>query len=346
LDPVDGPPIILKDWSVKPARSIEYVSLSDRMVRFYNQMTEKIIAKQPDVLITADIYSVYSRPPLKEKVHKGLLLRFSGISYASENVRERSLKDWDAWAAAGANMYWRPNLLWFGSQEAVPLNYSRKLAEDFKRTYERNNKATDFDSCINHWSTQGLNYYVLAKLHWQPDLNIDELIDDYCKSGFGDGWRDVRKYFDRIEKATNEISEKEKKVTEVYSPELINELRSYLENAKKNTPSKSKEAQRIDFLLMGLEFADLQARLYKYFYKSKGKNKIPLSKEERTKVTELLDKRMKIMQNILNESLMTINVVFCMGREGNSLRRMGNRNKSSHVPKRVQADENGRVIEE
>ena len=34
---------------------------------------------------------------------------------------------------------------------------------------------------------KGLNYYVLAKLIWDPECDINSLIDDYCRSGFGCG---------------------------------------------------------------------------------------------------------------------------------------------------------------
>ena len=44
---------------------------------------------------------------------------------------------------------------------------------------------TDFDACLHNWATHGLNYYVLAKLLWNPDADVDALIDEYCRSGFG-----------------------------------------------------------------------------------------------------------------------------------------------------------------
>lgn len=345
LDEPEASKITLKDWTVKPPETFEYVSLSDRMVHFYNQMADRILEKHPDALITADIYSVYSRPPLREKVHKGLLLRFVGISYASDNARKCSLADWDAWAAAGAEMYWRPNLLWFGATEGIPLNYSRKLAEDFNCLSKKNIIATDFDACINHWAVQGLNYYVLAKLHWQPGLNVDEVTDDYCKSGFGEGWKEIRKYFDRTEELTNEISSKELKVTQVYSPAVIAELQASLDNAAKKVKPESREAQRIDFLRKGMEFTALQAELYEYFNRSKDKNQ-KLGAEEKKAVADLLDKRMKLMQDILKRYPLAVNVVFCTGREGSSLTNMTGKKPAKPVSKNVDADEQGRVIAE
>ena len=57
-----------------------------------------------------------------------------------------------------------------GEDFAAPLIMT---AEDFRFMVDNALIGTDFDSCCHNWATQGLNYYVCAKLHWNPRLDVD-----------------------------------------------------------------------------------------------------------------------------------------------------------------------------
>ena len=43
----------------------------------------------------------------------------------------------------------------------------------------------DWDGMIGNWATQGLNYYVVASMMWDPAQDIDALINDYIESAYG-----------------------------------------------------------------------------------------------------------------------------------------------------------------
>src|SRR6185369_9124333 len=92
---------------------------------------------------------------------------------------------------------------------------------------------TDFDSCCHNWATQGLNYYVVARLHWQPEQNVDALVDDYCQAGFGPAAKSVRRYFDGLEALMDEAATKKTKATAVFSPAALAQLRKDLDKARK-----------------------------------------------------------------------------------------------------------------
>ena len=48
---------------------------------------------------------------------------------------------------------------------------------------------------------KGLIWYMAAKAHRNPDaLSYDDLLDDYCRAGFGAAAAEVRAYFDALEK--------------------------------------------------------------------------------------------------------------------------------------------------
>ncbi len=249
--------IDLVDFSPGAKRSkFEHVPLTDRYIHFWNGIAARVTAEHPDVWLTADAYSAYSAPPVNAKLHPNIAIRYVGISYLNEEKRHLGLKDWNAWAKSASKIYFRSNLLLAGRRQGTAVLYIHKLAEDFRRIAPNQMIGTDLDSCMNNWSTQGLNYYVMGKLLWNPNLNIEELIDDYCHSGFGKGAEPVKKYFLKLEELTNEIATNKLGVTAPFTPMAIAELRKHLDEADKATKSDKESNQRVAFLLTGLEYTE------------------------------------------------------------------------------------------
>ena len=124
---------------------------------------------------------------------------------------------------------------------------------------------TDLDSCCNNWATQGLNYYVMAKLLWEHDLDVDALIDDYCRAGFGAGAEAVKAYLLRVEELTDLIAGTEMKYLGPYTPEVVDELRGYLDAAAAATSAADdpRSAARVAFLRAGLEYTDTYAEIFR-----------------------------------------------------------------------------------
>jgi hypothetical protein len=57
-----------------------------------------------------------------------------------------------------------------------------------------------------NWGTQGLNYYVLAKLLWDPRREIDPIIEDYCRAAYGPGAKAMKEYYRLAEDLSNRIA--------------------------------------------------------------------------------------------------------------------------------------------
>lgn len=330
MDPPEGRPTNIWTYEHKSGRTkrFDYVSLTDRMIHFYNAIAEKVSEVHPDVLFTGQAYSIYSSPPVKEKLHPQIAIRFvhSPGHYASDELRMQGMADWDAWAKAAKMIYYRPNSLLWGRHEGTTGVFVHKLADDFRHITHNKCVGTDFDSCMHHWATQGLNYYVLAKLHWNPDLDVDEIIDDYCRSGFGDAAEAVKQYFLRIEQLTNETAAKKIEdtrnidVTEPYTPQIINELREYLNDADKAAGSNTQVHERISFLRVGLDFTELQSKIYWFLRLNR---LTQLNPHEQTEAKQLLDKKWLTMRKIFQKEHFAVNVsALCWG-EWWRFRRLG-----------------------
>ncbi len=58
--------------------------------------------------------------------------------------------------------------------------------------------------CCRHtgpWKRAPLNYYIAAKLAWNAELDVDWLIDDFCKKFFEDAAVPMKAYLAAIEQA-------------------------------------------------------------------------------------------------------------------------------------------------
>jgi hypothetical protein len=319
LDPSEGRPTQLGTYNHKSGRyyRFDYVSLTDRMVYFYNAIAEKVAKVYPDVLFTGQAYSAYRAPPVKQKLHPNIVIRFvhSPSHYADDDVRREGMADWDAWAGAAQMIYWRPNSLLWGRHEGTLGVYAHKLGQDFRHISGNKCVGTDFDSCMHHWATQGLNYYVLAKLHWYPDLDVDEVIDDYCRCGFLSAAGEIKRYLLRVEQLTDQAAaEKNADVTEPYTPQFIAELGAMLDAADKAAGDDSAVRRRIAFFRAGLDFSELQAKIYRLLTVAGQRSLMPAEKSE---AKRLLDAKYLRMREIFQKEHFAVNVAaLCWGEWG------------------------------
>jgi len=325
LDPPEGRPTKVWTYDHKSDRrySFDYVSLTDRMVYFYNAIAAKVVEFYPDVLFTGQAYSIYRAPPVRQTLHPNLVIRFvhSPSHYADEQVRREGMEDWDAWADAARIIYYRPNSLLWGRHEGTSGVYVHKLAEDFRHITNNKCIGTDFDSCMHHWATQGLNYYVLAKLHWNPELDVDELVDDYCRSGFQEASEQIKQYLLRIEQLTSQTAAEKRDgdqtsidVTGPYKPRVIDELRAILDAADKAAGDKPAVRRRIEFLRLGLDFTELQAKIYRLLGLAQQRQ---LSAAEKNEAIQLLDQKWLLMRRIFQQEHFAVNVsALCWGEWG------------------------------
>lgn len=319
LDPPEGRKIQLQYHDTSGARPetkfFEYVSLTDRMIHFYNAVTERVVNECPDALLVADAYSAYSSPPLRAKLHPSVVIRFVPMTYLDEAQRKQDLADWDAWAAAASKIYFRPNCLLAGRREGTLLVYVRRMAEDLRYLAGHHMMATDFDSCAHNWATQGLNYYALVRLLWNPELSADAIIDDYCRSGFGRAAEPVKQYFLRVQELTDQIAQRKLHVTEPFTPEVTAALRQLLDKAKQLAAGDEAILARVAFLRQGLEFTDLQARAYRLTTQQ--------GPVERAQVKQLLEQRAQCMRTIFQENHLAVNVAYVVWGEGFPWRKLG-----------------------
>lgn len=109
-----------------------------------------------------------------------------------------------------------------------------------------------------------LNYYTFAKVAWNLDTDLDQLLEEHYKLMFGAGSKEMKRFFDELEdlwckKITGTITETalgpQMKLpnefelwNRIYSPAKLKELNSYIDKAKKAAAGDQKVLERLDFM--------------------------------------------------------------------------------------------------
>ncbi len=323
LDPVNGPQVRMI-YEIGPVRQyLEYPSLTDRMVTFYSRIAEIVAKEAPDRMVGAYAYSTYRSPPLQAKLAPNVLIGFVGLSYFNDQQRQEDLKRWDAWAHVAHQIFLRPNAL-LGAN-GLPAVFAHKIGSDIKHCYQSGMIATDFDSVQHHWASRGLNTYVLAKMLWDPSQDVDAIINDYCQKGFGPAAKPIRAYFDELEKVTNQIAASHVATTEkaqrdeeqdwapvrggyeaqFFTPDVVGRLRGLLEQGRKAAGGDKTIVARIDFLEIGLRFAEFSHALYD-----------PSLAKQKEKGTALMNERYAFYQDVYQNHPYALNVAAVTWGEG------------------------------
>lgn len=260
----------------------EYPSLSNRVATFYNRIAEETVKTLPDAKLGAYAYSSYRDVPLGITMHPSIIIGFVGLDYFDDSVREADQERWDGWSMISSSLFLRPNLLHGGA--SLPAVYVNRLGEDIRHCYQTGMVVADFDSLTGNWATQGLNYYILAKLLWDPSTDVDAAVKDFCEKGFGKASDKIYQYFTEVEEAIVKVAKRDTKEMEeelraeeqvtpvdprtvrrrefettyfgVFTPEFTNHLRGILNEASEATDDETVRA-RIAFLAVALEYVDL-----------------------------------------------------------------------------------------
>ncbi|NLT70207.1 MAG: DUF4838 domain-containing protein [Verrucomicrobiaceae bacterium] len=341
LDPPKARRITLTDYTASPPRKYETAALTDRMVWFWNRLAERIEAEVPDTWFVVYAYSVYKSPPVREKLHPRLAVFFVGVSYESDEARAQARRDWSDWAAMSGKLVWRPNLLLYGRREGVPSVFIHKLAEDLCHFADNGLLGTDFDSIMHHWATEGLNTYALARLLWDPTRKADEILDDYCRSGFGPAAEAVKGFFLRIEAITNEVAAQGLPKLAPYTPSVCAELRERLDEAASLAGGDEVVARRIAFLRSGIQFAEIQARTHAFAAAAKERKPDEAARE---RFRADMESKFQLMRTLYRDEPLALSMPqIAWGSEG-TFRKFGWNGAKSLPTDRWDADEEGRVV--
>jgi hypothetical protein len=190
LDPPDAPTMFGDSQLVDPSTNrpfASYPSLSDRAFTFFNEIAARVRREVPDRDLVAYAYSVYRTVPVRVKrLEPNLIVGYVGLKR----------DEIEAWSKIAPKLYIRPNDLGPAIDLGMPRNHAAWFADAVRFSVAHKAIGFDFDNGHGNWSAHGLDYYVLCKALWDPDLDVTATIADYCRAAYGPAAEPMQRYHD------------------------------------------------------------------------------------------------------------------------------------------------------
>ncbi len=305
LDPPEGPKVKMLIFA-KVGRSerseIDYVSLTDRYLHYWNEIAQRVTAKVRDQLFVVDAYSYYSDPPVREKLHPNLIVRYVPNETAG----------WEGWQKAGAKrIFWRPNNLYGGHRTGVLKPTLRSTADKIRYFAAGGMLATDMDSIFDNWATQGLEYYIAARMSWDPSQSFDALVDDYCEKGFGAAATQMKLYFTLVDTEIVPVVVNGRGQFPKIAPASLDLMRGLLVAAGKATANDPESHRRVAFLRAGFEFTAISAEAHRLKDAALNGETVDLPAAR-----AVLERRWQMMRALFDQQPLAVNVAVVAANDG------------------------------
>ena len=154
-----------------------------------------------------------------------------------------------------------------------------------------------------NWALDGPKMYEMAKIYWNPNINIDSLRTQFCIDMFGNASGKMHNYFNTVEQISKWLNNHSGVPTHMYNYMgqlsldntrmlMVTQARQNLDEAAKTNGTTEDERKRIDFFSKGFKISES----FFYLYNSKT--------FEMNKVNELKD----YLKNTVAGNQMMLNI--------------------------------------
>ncbi|HIE09653.1 MAG TPA: DUF4838 domain-containing protein, partial [Armatimonadetes bacterium] len=181
------------------------------IIRFVNAIAEEIAKEHPDKFIDTLAYTYSEKPPLFLRPHRNVIVRLCRMRHCDAHpidtcpVNKGFFENLKGWCKISPKVYIWDYVVNF-AHYIMPRPNFYAMARNIRIYRDLGVKGVFAQGSYN---TPGgefaeLRAYVVAKLLWNPDRDLDEIVDDFLQGYYGRAWRPIRKYFDLIhERAEN-----------------------------------------------------------------------------------------------------------------------------------------------
>jgi len=242
-------------------------AITDRIFRFANEIAERVSRRWPGKLLLIHVYSLFRTPPKRVSLHPSIIAQFCTPTpqQAFQPFFESEIETLSRLGtyAQRIGMY---DYLQAGKRGGLPIVLPHVIKQSIA-AYHRAGARYYATQCGHGFAVGALNYYVLTRLLWDPETDVDAVMEDFCRAGFGQVAHIVRAYFDAFEERWRNVFSRadaqsftgERLAVELYPEDFRKARRTDLADARKAAAGDAQVAERIAFLAKGLDFVDLFA---------------------------------------------------------------------------------------
>lgn len=176
---------------------LDYASYSDAYFKFVNPVIEKVLKVHPDTWFGCLAYTNVSAPPVNVKVHPRLIPFLTYDTMQLLDVERRKVHEGVVRAWGDKCTYLGRYDYTYGDSFVPPRIYIHQWA-DYVR-WARGQKFKAWYAETYPFFGEAPKYYVMAKIWWNPDRDVDTLLNEWYRLSFGKAAAPMKAYFDHWE---------------------------------------------------------------------------------------------------------------------------------------------------
>ena len=246
------------------------VCVSDRYQEFYNVVARDVKKVNRNVILNHYAYADYSLPPRRVKdAPDNLCVWVAPIRFCrmhsmfnplceSRGLLRKVIGDWMKVESKMGYREYNYNL----AEVTVPFSKISIWREDIPWLHKKGCLGINLES-LALWHIYGINTYLIARLAWDADADVEAVMDDFYDKFCGAAAPHVKAYWSRIDRAYRETDVHAgcfHAVHAVWTPQLIRACQADLDAAADAAKSELVR-KRIAMFRMGLDNAKCFANL-------------------------------------------------------------------------------------
>ena len=163
------------------------VDYSDLYYDWANQVIDGVLKTHPDKLFGCLAYSEVAAPPDRVTVHPRLIpyMTYDRMKWADRRIAREGRRMTRDWAKASPTLGWYDYI--YGKFYCVPRVWFHTMAKYYRFGYRHHVRCSYAEAYPSKDWREGPKLYVSLKLLWDPNRDVDTLLDDWCRAAVGPG---------------------------------------------------------------------------------------------------------------------------------------------------------------
>ncbi len=215
-------------------------SMSYRYYTWLNKVAAELQTTHPDAMLGCLAYSTYIIPPDQIGLHENIIpyLTSNRADYYEPLFRrkDQQLLEWWGRVADQMGIYDYA----YGMGFAIPRIYNHLFQQAIQHAV-RHDVRGFYAEVYPNWGLDGHKLYVMARVLWDPDVDIDAITDEWNERMFREAAGPMKRYFARCERAWREQDTgrghwayrlaADPKQFDIFPPQVLDECTGYLDQA-------------------------------------------------------------------------------------------------------------------
>ena len=178
---------------IEGEKFLAYASYSDCYFKFCNAVVEKVLKVHPDAWFGLIAYSHVGAPPVNVEVHPRIVpfMTYDTMQLIEPARRDRHEKLLQAWQSK-STFIGRYDYT-YGDHHVPPRIYIHHWADYVRWARDHNVRAWYAETYP--FFGEAPKYYAMAKIWWNPDRDVDEILEEWYRLSFGKAAAPLKSYF-------------------------------------------------------------------------------------------------------------------------------------------------------